>query len=60
MTKTFAEMNNNELFNVLTGGQGVMAQFQLQQIILAYRQEHKGSKADLMTMVQTYLQGEAA
>ncbi len=60
MTKTLSEMNNTELFNVLAGGRGIMAQFQLQQIILAYRQTHKGTKADLMTMVQDYLQNQAA
>ncbi len=60
--KTMAEMNNAELFNVLTGGNGVMAQYQLQKVIAAYRHQRKAQdtqkKADLAEMVRFYLEQE--
>ncbi len=59
--KTMAEMSNSELFNVLTGGCGVMAQFHLQQIIMDYRHRNKTDSAqrmDLSSIVQEYLRSQ--
>ena len=51
MEKTFVEMTNRELFTVLTGDRGIMAQVQLQNIIKEYLAAHTGD-ADLATMVE--------
>lgn len=58
MMKTLSEMTNRELFGVLTGNQGVMAQLQLQKVILACRRSGKAEGADLKTMVSGYLSGK--
>ena len=56
MKKTLVEMDNNELFGVLAGMQGVMAKLYLQDAINAYRRDFgMNSKADLVTMVQHYV-----
>ena len=61
--KTFAEMSNRELFSVLTGNEGPMAQMQLQKIIksyLAYCKHHGDAHpdVDLQTMIKEYLDGK--
>lgn len=38
--KALTEMDNRELFCVLTGDRDVLRQAQLQQLILAYREKH--------------------
>ncbi len=38
--KALTEMNNRELFCVLTGDQDVIRQAQLKNLILAYREKH--------------------
>ncbi len=57
--KTMMEMTNSELFNVLTGGNGIMAQYELQKVIEAYRHQRKANgqsgRVDLSTMVHEYL-----
>ena len=50
--KGFDEMNNSELFSVLTGGHGPMAQLYLRQVILSYRRSHNGKNASLEEMVK--------
>jgi hypothetical protein len=50
--KRFDEMNNSELFSVLTGGHGPMAQLYLRQVILSYRRSHNGKNASLEEMVK--------
>ena len=56
MKKTLVEMDNNELFGVLAGTQGVMAKLYLQDAINAYRRDFgMNAKADLVTMVQHYV-----
>ena len=60
--KTFIEMNNRELFAVLAGNQGVMAQMELQNIVKAYlshcrRTDNAHPDVDLQTMVKEYLEG---
>ena len=59
MEKTMSEMSNQELFSVLTGSRGVMAQMILQNVVRSCRRRGVDRNADLRTMVQTYLQGEA-
>ena len=58
MEKTMAEMNNKELFSVLTGSRGIVPQMLLQNIIRTYRKGRMNANADLRTMVQAYLGGE--
>ena len=50
--KTMYEMDNRELFCVLTGDRGVMAQMYLQEVVKEYLAGHK-EEADLQTMVRT-------
>ena len=50
--KTMYEMDNRELFCVLTGARGVMAQMYLQEVVKEYLAGHK-EEADLQTMVRT-------
>ena len=50
--KTMYEMDNRELFCVLTGDRGVMAQMYLQEVVKEYLASHK-EEADLQTMVRT-------
>ena len=57
--KTMLEMSNRELFCVLTGDKGVMAQMQLQNVIRKYMSEHS-EEADLRTMLRTVMEEEAA
>lgn len=58
MEKTMAEMNNRELFSVLTGSRGIMAQMMLQNVVKDYRRRNMTGTADLSTMVQDYLSHE--
>ena len=51
MEKTFVEMSNRELFTVLTGERGIMAQLQLQNAVRDYLAAHT-EDADLVTMVR--------
>ena len=58
MEKTLSEMNNRELFSVLSGSRGIMPQMMLRKVVMAYRKCRRGSNADLMTMVRAYVNGE--
>ena len=49
--KPFTEMTSRELFVILTGGQGVMQQMYLQNILKEYLMKY-GDTADLVTMVR--------
>lgn len=55
--KPFIEMSNKELFCVLTGERGIMAQFELQKLVKAYLASHD-KDVDLHTMVETMLNEE--
>ncbi len=55
--KTFAQMSSRELFCVLTGDRGIMAQMFLQNLIREYMKEHE-EEASLKTMVDTMLKEE--
>ena len=46
----FTEMTAEELFVVLTGGNGIIAQVNLQEIVEEYREKY-GEITDLVTMV---------
>jgi hypothetical protein len=46
----FTQMTTEELFVVLTGGNGIMAQISLQDIVEDYRKKY-GEISDLVTMV---------
>ena len=48
--KPFTEMTAEELFVVLTGGEGMIAQVNLQEIVEEYREKY-GEITDLVTMV---------
>ncbi len=50
--KKFYEMSNSELFGVLAGSYGPMAQLYLRQLILSYRRRHSGNSASLEEMVR--------
>ncbi len=58
----FSGMSNRELFCVLTGDYGVLAQSQLQDIVkmyLKYSKKHNlTEEADLKTMVRECLEGK--
>lgn len=58
-TKSFLEMSGTELFCVLTGDQGVMAQMALQKIIKAFMKKYPGREENLKTMVQIMAEEEA-
>ncbi len=45
----FTQMSPEELFVVLAGGEGVMAQLSLQEIVDEYKKRH-GEITDLVTM----------
>ena len=60
MEKTLSEMNNRELFSVLSGSRGIMPQMMLRKVVLAYRKRRVNPDADLMTMVRAYLNGECS
>ena len=57
LEKPMNEMSNRELFSILTGERGVMAQAYLQQVIRQYLSEYK-EEADLQTMVRTIVDKE--
>lgn len=61
MDKTMSEMSNRELFCVLTGTEGVLAQAQLQNVVRLYLRHTKlhgeDRDADLQTMVREFLEG---
>lgn len=57
--KTFAEMDNHELFCVLTGDRGVVAQAELQRILNTYRAKHHCLDKDMKVMVEEILRDEA-
>lgn len=48
--KPFTEMTARELFIVLTGGEGIIAQMNLQNILKEYVHKY-GDTTDLVTMV---------
>lgn len=52
--KKFYDMNNQELFCVLAGDQGIMPQKLIKDILKQYLNEHK-EYADLQTMVRTII-----
>ncbi len=54
MEKKIFEMSNKELFSVLTGSHGPMAQFYLRQMIMSYRRRHNGKNASLEEIVREY------
>ena len=54
MEKKMFDMNNKELFGVLTSRHGAMAQFDRRKVIMTYRQRHDGNKASLEEMVRDY------
>ena len=60
MEKKMLEMSNGELFGVLTGSHGPMAQFYLRKAILSYRRRHNGNSASLEEMVREYSLAETA
>ena len=55
-------MSNRELFCVLTGDYGVIAQSQLQDIVKTYlkysKDHHLPDDVDLQTMVKEYIAGK--
>lgn len=51
-TKSFLEMSNKELFCILTGDEGVMAQMALQKIIKEFMKKYPDREENLMTMVK--------
>ena len=57
--KTMIEMSNRELFCVLTGDRGVMAQMILQETVREYMARHT-EEADLRTMVRTVIEEREA
>lgn len=54
MEKKIYEMNSKELFSVLTGSHGPMAQYYLREVIMAYRRKHGMDNASLEEMVREY------
>ena len=54
-TKNFAQMNARELFLVLTGDKGIMAQTHLQKIIREYLAKYT-EMSDLENMVRIILE----
>ncbi|MBR2781121.1 MAG: hypothetical protein IKD81_06885 [Eubacteriaceae bacterium] len=54
-TKSFAQMNARELFLVLTGDKGIMAQTHLQKIIREYLARYT-EMSDLESMVRIILE----
>lgn len=51
----FSEMDNQELFCVLTGDRGVLAQAELHRVLNLYRAKHHELDKDLATMVREVL-----
>ena len=58
LDKTMYEMSNRELFCVLTGDRGVMAQMFLQNVVKEYLETYK-EEADLQTMVRKVIDSKA-
>ena len=56
--KPFTEMTARELFIVLTGGEGIIAQMNLQNILKEYVTKH-GDTTDLVTMVRELAEEES-
>ncbi len=57
--KPFIEMSNKELFCVLTGDRGIMAQALLQKLIRAYMDKYPTDEdVELHTMVETMIKEE--
>lgn len=60
--KALSEMNNRELFCVLTGDQDVIRQAKLKNLILAYREKHPEKvgegEMDLAAIVAEMTAGE--
>lgn len=56
--KSFLEMNSRELFCVLTGDAGVMAQAALQKIIKAFMAKYPNREENLVTMVKVMAEEE--
>ncbi len=54
MEKKIFEMNNRELFGVLTGSYGPMAQYYLREMIVDYRRKYGQDNATLEDMVRSY------
>ena len=52
------ELSNQELFSILAGDRGVIAQAGLHEILKEYRAEHQKIDADLQTMVREILSKE--
>ena len=52
MTEMLRNMNDRELFCVLTGSRGIMAQTALREILMGYRTAY-GKTAGLSEMVRT-------
>lgn len=57
MTELLRNMNDQELFCVLTGSRGILAQARLREIILSYRAA-RGVSAGLGEMVRAMTAGE--
>ena len=57
LNKTMYEMSNRELFCVLTGDRGIMAQKYLQEVVRDYLKKYR-EEADLQTMVRTMVEEE--
>ena len=61
-TETLLNMNNRELFCVLTGDRGVLLQAKLQNIIRMHMkftdEKHLTGDVDLKTMVTEYAEGK--
>ena len=58
-TVPFSEMDNQELFCVLTGDRGVIAQAELHRVLNLYRAKHHELNKDLATMVREILAEDA-
>ena len=58
MTEMLRNMNDRELFCVLTGSRGIMLQVRLREILTEYRTAH-GKNAGLSEMVRVVTAGKA-
>lgn len=57
--KPFTEMTNQELFSVLTGERGVVAQAQLHRVLNRYRAKHHVLDKDMVSMVKEIMEDAA-
>lgn len=55
---SFLDMSNRELFCVLTGDRGIMAQAALQGIVREYMRRHPDSEESLSAMVKAMAEEE--